>query len=713
MPFELQVAGAATLQRAAPLNPADPDQPVWQASQAQLAAQGASGMEYEPGTIGEATGIWDSLRVVTQRLNDLQEERKHTTDPVAAAALDGRIAELTFATQYTNDRRVLARYFVERFGFPMAGAASVEDPGGVLGGTIDTTLPWQVNFWFGAWDPDLLCMYMNGSLEVPYAANQGGGGHTVALKADTHGEQQDARIATVLPQAETTALEELGISPAELARLQKRIRGKVVVPGMPEYANARIGNQVYPHLFSPRIVVYCAAPGDVRVCLEAARHHGWHVTCRSGGHSSAGFSVNDGMVIDVSLMNYVAVDESKRRAQVGSGTNLGQLNAVLGTYGLHVPGGTCDDVGVAGHMMGGGYGFTSRQYGMNCDRVVGVTVMLADGEIVQATPDSPNADLLWAHCGGTGNQFGVLLDVTYELAELYELWGFCIRWDEAHSPAALDALQRGFMRTGAPDELGYLAVYTTFDTDPGLAVVGTYHGAADEGRRQLEPLLGIGSAKLTIDTTDTYAHLNDELLDVLPGIPPPPPGQGVYEAKQPGYVDKPLGADGWQQVIDYYRTTPNPYNIVVIEPYGGAIARVRDSAFVHRDVDMDFFVDSFWSGAPDGPKRDQAEEWLAGYLELVRPWMNGHVYQDYPWRGLEDYRWAFWGDAFDKLLAVKEKYDPDGFFHFEQSIRPGAGLVNHHRRPTSMSGGLGMRRCDLVRDRAGRVRPSGYAASLP
>ena len=670
VPFELQIAGAATLRRDAPLNPADPDQPVWQVAQALLTAQGARGMEYEPATIGEATGIWDSLLVVEQRLEALVEERRHTTDPTAAAALDGRIAELQFAVTYPSDRRVMARYFVERFGFAMTGAAWVED-GGVLGGTIDTVNPWMVNFWFGAWDPDLLCLYMNGALEVPYAANQGGGGHTVALKADTHGQAQEARIANVLPQAEVRALSELGISPGELARLQRRIRGKVVVPGMPEYATARLGNPVYPHLFAPRIVVYCAVPGDVRVCLEAARHHGWRTTCRSGGHSSAGFSVNDGMVIDVSLMSYVAVEPYARRARVGSGTNLGQLNAVLGAYRLHVPGGTCDDVGVAGHMMGGGYGFTSRQYGMNCDRVVGVTVMLADGSIVEGSPDV-NPDLHWAIRGGTGNQFGVLLDVTYELAELHELWGFCIRWDEEDAAEALAALQSGYMRRGASDELGYLAVYTTFADRRGLAVVGTYNGRGDEGRRELEPLLGIESASLTIDRTDTYANLNDELLDVLPGIPPPPAGQGVYEAKQPGYIVEPLGVDGWQQVIDYYRTTPNPYNIVVIEPYGGAISAypAEDSAFIHRAVDMDFFVDSFWGGAPDGPKREQAEDWLAGYLELVRPWMNGHVYQDYPSRDLPGYRWAYWGHAFPSLLAVKQKYDPEGFFDFEQSISP-------------------------------------------
>jgi hypothetical protein len=499
---------------------------------------------------------------------------------------------------------------------------------------------------------------------------------------------RERRIAEVLPQADAGALSELGISSRELEELQRRIRGKVVAPGMPEYAHARIGNPVYPHTFSPKLVIYCAVPSDVRVCLEAAGRHDWRSTCRSGGHSSAGFSVNDGLVIDVSLMNHVAVDPHTRRANVGAGTTLGELNAVLNTYGLHVPGGTCNDVGVAGHMMGGGYGFTSRQYGMNCDTVLAVKVMLADGTVVEGSPDV-NPDLHWAIRGGTGNQFGVLLDVTYELAEVYELWGFCLQWDGADAAPALAELQSGYMRSGASDALGYLAVFTTFAGKPGLALVGTYNGSAEDGLQQLAPLEAIGSASLTINETDTYANLNEALLDVLPGIPPPPAGQGVYEAKQPGYITEPLGADGWQKAIDYYSSTPNPYNIVVIEPYGGAIQNypVEDSAFVHRDVDMDFFVDSFWVGQPDGPERRQAEEWLAGYLEVVRPWSNGQVYQDYPLRDLADYRSAYWADAFPSLLAVKQKYDPDNLFEFEQSITPPPAGVTVSGAPARFGSG--------------------------
>jgi hypothetical protein len=174
VPFHLQIAGnGVTIERYAPLNPQEPNQPVWQTPQELLAARGARGMEYEPATIGEATDIWDSLKVVTARLAALERElgdlKRDGGKQTAIVALEGRIAELEFAVANPGDRRVMARYFVERFGFLMTGQASVTTGApNPLGGTLDTTSPWAVNFWLGAWDPDLLCLFVKGALEVPY-----------------------------------------------------------------------------------------------------------------------------------------------------------------------------------------------------------------------------------------------------------------------------------------------------------------------------------------------------------------------------------------------------------------------------------------------------------------------------------------------------------------------------------------------------------------
>jgi hypothetical protein len=173
VPFHLQItAQSLTLRRDAPLNPADPDQPLWEVPAELLAAHGAHGMEYEPATVGQSTGIWDSMAVIVERLAALQAERdaaQQRGDDTAVANLDGRIAELQVAVTEPTDRRVMARYFVERFGFPMLGPATVDgDQVAVLGGTLDTTAPWPVYFWLGAWDPDLLCAFMSGVLEVPF-----------------------------------------------------------------------------------------------------------------------------------------------------------------------------------------------------------------------------------------------------------------------------------------------------------------------------------------------------------------------------------------------------------------------------------------------------------------------------------------------------------------------------------------------------------------
>ena len=281
---------------------------------------------------------------------------------------------------------------------------------------------------------------------------------------------------------------------------------------------------------------------------------------------------------------------------------------------LHVPGGTCDDVGIAGHMQGGGYGFTTREYGVNCDRVREVRVMLADGRIIRANRER-NKHLHWAVRGGTGGNFGVLLDVTYNLADLYDVWGFVLQWPINEAPGVLVALQEGFMRGGdAPSEFGYYPVLATIDGAQVLVVLGMYHGSREDGMDVIAPLQAIGSPTLTMDSVDTYANLNEGLLDVLAGPGP----TGTFEAKRSGYISSPLGEDGWTAVCEYYKATPNPFNIAFMEPYGGQVSAIApdDCAFVHRAVDLNLFVDSFWNPSwPNCHTPDVAWNWVNGFIE--------------------------------------------------------------------------------------------------
>jgi FAD/FMN-containing dehydrogenase len=492
-----------------------------------------------------------------------------------------------------------------------------------------------------------------------------GGRKIMALRINRRRQSKADRISSEWSGVADAVFDALGVTRERLMDLEYELLGRIVLPGMTDYDTCREPVGLCPDLALPLIIVYCRAPNDVRLCLAWAHERNWWVTCRSGGHSTAGYSANSGLVIDVSEIAYVSVDPSAKRARVGAGTQFHELNSVLDSHGLHVPGGTCPDVAVAGYMQGGGYGLTSLMFGMNCDQVIELRVMLADGRIVTAN-DSTNPDLFWAMGGGTGNNFGLLLEITYRLVELPELWGFCLQWPLEHAAAVLFELQNRYMRNAVPAGLGYEPLIVTIDGSPALLVPGMHLGARTAALEALAPLRDIGNCELRIDTRGSYAKLNDSIFALLPEIP----AGRVREVKRGGYISASLQPADWEQVARYFATAPNPLNMAVIEPYGGAIARIDPSAsaFIHRSPYMDFFVDSFFEGGGEASAQTDAQAWLDGFMDLMRPHFNGHMYQNYPVPGFADFRWAYWGDAFNSLLFVKQKYDPGNFFHFEQSI---------------------------------------------
>ncbi len=466
-----------------------------------------------------------------------------------------------------------------------------------------------------------------------------------------------------LPEA---AFVRFGAPREALAELELALVGKIVLPDMPEYNQDRQESNPRFQAY-PQIIVYCAVASDVALCLLFAQQNGLWIAVRSGGHSTAGFSVNSGIVIDTSWMSFVSVNTARMVAFVGPGTDFDTLNAELDQYALHVPSGACGNVCVAGFMQGGGYGYTSRKFGMNCDNVVGVTVMLYDTSIVQATADV-NSDLFWAVRGGTGGNFGVLLQVTFQLYDLPSVWAWAISWNIGDAPAALVEMQTNYMSTGAPPDLGYMVNVGMDPTNaPVLLVQGMFTGSAADGKAALSSLLSLGSAQLVVDQSGLYGAM-DSYLDDHPYVIPNPP-DGALEDKQSGYVATPITASAWTQIIQYYLTTQSVSNTIVLEPYGGAINAypTADSAFIHRTADMNFFVDVFWTPNQNGQAIIQ---WLNGFMELMNPYFNGEMYQNYP-RDIEyDYRAMYWGTAFDQLLAIKQKYDPNNVFRYAQSISP-------------------------------------------
>ena len=471
---------------------------------------------------------------------------------------------------------------------------------------------------------------------------------------------------------------QLNFTAAQVARFSGQLVGRITLP---QDANYQADRTTFMNAFQhfPQIIVYCQGFADVVCSIRFAQEVGLKPVCRSGGHSTAGYSVNDDMVIDVSAINYVRVDPETQVAWVGAGANFAQVNAALDLYGMHVPGGGCETVAVAGYMQGGGYGFTSPMFGMNCDQVVGFHMALADGRIVKANAKE-NPDLFWAVRGGTGNNFGVLLEIEYRLRQLGPLWGCGFKWpvetarEAAAASKALHVWQASFAGVAAPSNFCLQAMLGhTGPNDKSIApyflVRGMFHGSEGDCQRALEPLLKLmPEVKHYRDIwrRGTYSDLNQYLLNYPTELPANVPASARSFAKS-HIVARGLTQKECASIIDLYRHAGNADNFIGFEPYGGAINALAPdaNAFWHRTAAMDVFLFSFWLHEPS---RAAAEKYVSEFDRVVRPLSNGCSYQNYPNRQTKDFGKIYFGGNLPRLLKVKQAYDPENFFTFPQGL---------------------------------------------
>lgn len=420
----------------------------------------------------------------------------------------------------------------------------------------------------------------------------------------------------------------------------------------------------------PRWVAICADEEDVFHCLQWAREKKLPFAVRSGGHSSAGYSGSSGFVIDVSRLNRIDVHGEDRTAWIGAGAKLGEVTKALDGYGLHLPAGSCEQVGISGFMQGGGYGYTCRMFGIHCDSVIAARVMLCDGRIVQAS-EGEHSDLFWALRGGTGGNFGVLLQIQYRLHALEEVWVFAVQWDAPQAPQVISEIQDKILADSRYPEFGFMLNLCRKGGQPLLLLQGLYAGERSAGLDLLGRLDCFTGQDLQVDRVTRYSE-GVELLDCEPfAIPDFPAGWLLKEHlifKEAGYVDRKVPASAWAQVVDLYVRGSGEFDMVVLEPYGGNIRNVPvdANAFMHRQVDFNIYGNVFVSALePDLP---QARKWLDDVFACLQDFTNGHRYQNYPRRNLENYRWVYWGESYPLLEQIKKKYDPEGLFRFEQDL---------------------------------------------
>jgi FAD/FMN-containing dehydrogenase len=487
----------------------------------------------------------------------------------------------------------------------------------------------------------------------------------------------------------TEYLKNHNIDPRAYNDYVKKVNCEIITPFSCDYDTARKESDNAFDKY-PLIIAMTTCTADVVLTIKFCREQNIEICLRAGGHNTAGYSVLDArMLIDVSTIKGISIDPQNMQSTVGAGVKWGEYNHELDAWGLHNPGGSCSSVGMTGYTLGGGYGYTSMRWGICSDNLMEVTMVTAEGEIIIANREQ-NKDILWACQGGTGGNFGVVVELKYRLYDLKMVWPIQINWP-IEDAAELLTVWQNEMTIDLKDRdlgiLGFLAARTVKSTNdqgeectvnqPYFCLRGVYSGeSAEAGAKALQPLLAIGSptypdGKLW-QKQISYGDCNETLLDNVEGVIP----DTINETKRCAYINDPLTQAGYQRMIDYFKTSPSVYNIVSMEPYGGAINEVESdaTAFVHRNGYFNIFTDSFWmpdsNADVEAKAKKEAFKWLLDYYEsddMKDLWSNNY-YQNYPNSLYKNWQKGYFDSNYPRLQDIKRKWDPKNVFNFEQSI---------------------------------------------
>ena len=453
---------------------------------------------------------------------------------------------------------------------------------------------------------------------------------------------------------------------AALRELESSFGGQLVRPDDPEYAEARrVWNGSIDR--RPALVARCSSTADVVAALAFGRRSGLTVAVRSGGHSFPGHSVaDDAFVIDLRPMQRVEVEPERGAAHAQAGVLLGELDAATHAHGLAVPAGIVTHTGLAGLTLGGGIGWLMRKYGLTVDQLLGVELVTADGEVVRASAGE-NADLFWGVRGGGGN-FGVVTEFEFRLNPLGPVLAGPIFWPMEHSGEVLRFYREWIAE--APDDLMTIVIHRKAPPAPwipaelhGRLVVGVvccWTGAHEEGERVLQPLRRFGSPVLDACTAKPFLELQ-AMFD-----PSFVPGWWYYMRSCDVAV---LTDDVIDITVEHSLRIQSPLTSFPIWQRGGVSARVAEdvTAAGDRGVGHTYNITSA-TATKDG--FDAEREWVRSFWNALAPYHTS-VYVNFLMdEGESRVRDAYAPGTYDRLLALKRRYDPDNVFRLNQNIAP-------------------------------------------
>jgi FAD/FMN-containing dehydrogenase len=454
---------------------------------------------------------------------------------------------------------------------------------------------------------------------------------------------------------------------ATLQAYRAQMRGTLVKRGDPEFDEAR---KVYNAMIDkrPRLIARCADVADVIASVNFARDNNLLLAVRGGGHNGGGLGVCDeGIVIDLAGMRGIRVDPKAHTVRVDGGCRWGDVDHATHAFGMATPAGIISTTGVGGLTLGGGIGHLSRRFGLTIDNLLAVDVVLADGRFVTANAKE-NEDLYWAVRGGGGN-FGVVTSFEFRTHPLSTVVAGPTLWPLDRTEEVMK-WYREFLPKAPPELNGFFAFLTVPPGPPFpehlhlqkmCGVVWCYSGDPAQAEKALEPVRALNPALYGVGPMP-YPMLQSA-FDALY-----PPGHQWYWRAD--FVNE-LPDEAIALHVKYGSQMPTMQSTVHLYPIDGAVHRVgrKDTPFSYRDAK--------WAAVivgvdPDPANREKITSWCKDYWDALHPYSAGGAYVNFMMDEGQDRVQATYREHYQKLAAIKQKYDPANLFSVNQNIKPAA-----------------------------------------
>jgi FAD/FMN-containing dehydrogenase len=452
-----------------------------------------------------------------------------------------------------------------------------------------------------------------------------------------------------------------------IADFKANLRGRLIEPSDENYDEAR---KVYNGMIhkKPRLIVRCADAADVIRSVNFARDNDVLLAIRSGGHNAGGLGIcDDGLVIDLAAIKYTRVDPTARIATVGGGCTWGDVDHATHVFGLATPSGIISTTGVGGLTLGGGVGHLSRKCGLTIDNLLSADVVLANGTFVKANADE-NPDLFWAIRGGGGN-FGVVTSFTFRLHPVDTIYGGPMLYELSETADVMKWYRDLIPR--APDELSGFFAFLTVPPWPPFpehlhmkkmcGVVWAYAGPATKAEETFKPIRGFKKPAL-----DFVGPMPQPALQTMFDALYPPGLQWYWRAD---FVNE-ISDEAIAQHLRFASALPSMHSTMHLYPINGAASRVgkNDTAWNYRDAT---WAQVMVGVDPDPANNDKIIAWTKSYYDALHPYSAGGAYVNFLMgdEGAGRVK-ATYGDNYERLVAIKDKYDPDNLFRVNQNIKP-------------------------------------------